>query len=678
MVEWDNKAVNISEYLKFKGRIKLDIKTGAVTITNLTKDDSGLYDAEVIIRGKLINLKHRVEVTDPVTKAKVTCLSNATLHCEAEGDSLDYSWSGPGLQTAEMRGQTGPQISKENQDAVYTCVVNNPVGDSSVTYHASDCFTSGASSKTINAATNGIVTIQPLVEGEIEDILWKHKGNKMVEWDNTAVIVREYLTFKGRIKLDVKTGDVTIQNLTKDDSGLYYAEVIIRGKLIIRNHNVEVTDPVTTAKVTCLSNTTLHCEAEGDSLDYSWFGPGLQTAEMRGQTGPQISKENQDSVYSCVVNNPVSDSSVTYHASDCFTSGDHQLILGVVCAVVGVIALAGLGYYCYKINSRGQTHTGNEIKRETTGKIIPNQKMEESVLLFPGKPQASSFAETQNTCDQSLNSVEGEPTGDIHEGQKERIVEGGSLDGQSSNSVQDKPPAYDEEMNSNISDVFNEGKMAGYVQAMKQLYELIPVEDKVKHFEKMALMIPTTRYVPMNVPGPFKESDSTPKSDESADPDHHIGSSSGSPRQSGDADHTFSDDSKSPLLHLRNVESTCENERGTNTGTVKQNQSTINKHPSGSAGNTSTDARDTLSCERMKESVNVGDNSSGKTIITGSQATHTAATNTCDRSSDAEDRVTGDVQDEKMDTTVRLSNDDVNNIPMHEGQKERIGEGGSL
>ena len=82
--------------------------------------------------------------------------------------------------------------------------------------------------------------------------------------------------------------------------------------------------------------------------------------------------------------------------------------------------------------------------------------------------------------------------------------------------------------------------------------------------------------------------------------------------------------------------------------------------------------------KRLEESVNVGDNSSGKSIITGSQATHTAATNTCDRSSDAEDRVTGDVQDDKMDTTVRLSNDDVTNIPTHEGQKERIGEGGSL
>ena len=98
---------------------------------------------------------------------------------------------------------------------------------------------------------------------------------------------------------------------------------------LVISHNTFVTfhlfvvDPVTEAKVTCLSNATLHCKAEGDSLGYSWFGPGLKTAEREGQTGPQISKENQDSVYTCVVNNTVSYSSVTYHASGCFASGDY-------------------------------------------------------------------------------------------------------------------------------------------------------------------------------------------------------------------------------------------------------------------------------------------------------------------------------------------------------------------
>ena len=36
-------------------------------------------------------------------------------------------------------------------------------------------------------------------------------------------------------------------------------------------------------------------------------------------------------------------------------AGDHQLILGVVCAVIGVIGAAGLGYYCYKKKSKGNS-----------------------------------------------------------------------------------------------------------------------------------------------------------------------------------------------------------------------------------------------------------------------------------------------------------------------------------
>ena len=85
------------------------------------------------------------------------------------------------------------------------------------------------------------MTLQPHVEGEIENIVWMHDGDKMVDWDNKAVNVREYLKFKGRIKLDVKTGDATIINLAKDDSGLYEAVVIIQGRIISIKHRVKVT-----------------------------------------------------------------------------------------------------------------------------------------------------------------------------------------------------------------------------------------------------------------------------------------------------------------------------------------------------------------------------------------------------------------------------------------------------
>ncbi|XP_062373824.1 uncharacterized protein LOC134061977 isoform X4 [Sardina pilchardus] len=228
------------------------------------------------------------------------------------------------------------------------------------------------------------------MEGRIDEILWKNKGNKMVEWDSSAEFPTEYLTFQGRTKLDIITGKVTITNLTKDDSGDYEVDVLIDETLRNEMHHVEVIDPVTEVKITCASITiffvlshnedyrilfsllsvdavggakvicqrrsatvaTLHCEAEGDFLSFSWSGPGLQT-EMRGQTGPQITKEkDQDSVYTCVVNNPVSNSSVAYQAADCFASdaGNLQLIIGVACsAAIGVAAAAaGFGYCCYK------------------------------------------------------------------------------------------------------------------------------------------------------------------------------------------------------------------------------------------------------------------------------------------------------------------------------------------
>ncbi|KAG5267710.1 hypothetical protein AALO_G00224770 [Alosa alosa] len=223
----------------------------------------------------------------------------------------------------------------------------------------------GGSSNTIRAATNGNVTLQPGVKGHIDEILWKHKGNKMVEWDRADPI--EYLTFKGRTKLDIKTGDVTIVKLTKDDNGDYEAELLIGTDLKIIKHTVEVIDPVEGPKVTCqISNTTmatLHCEAVGELLSYNWSGLGLQ-AQMKSQTGPQITKEkDQNLVYTCMVNNPVSNSSVAYHSNECFASdaGSLPLIICVVCAAVIVVAAAVTGFcYHYYKKSTGQNDAGNE------------------------------------------------------------------------------------------------------------------------------------------------------------------------------------------------------------------------------------------------------------------------------------------------------------------------------
>lgn len=82
-------------------------------------------------------------------------------------------------------------------------------------------------------------------------------------------------------------------------------------------------DPVSDLSITCRSNddqsATLLCQAEGADLTYSWSGPGLNT-KIDGQIGPNITKEdNINSVYNCVVRNPVGEETKTFRAADCFS-----------------------------------------------------------------------------------------------------------------------------------------------------------------------------------------------------------------------------------------------------------------------------------------------------------------------------------------------------------------------
>ena len=102
---------------------------------------------------------------------------------------------------------------------------------------------------------------------------------------------------------------------------------------------------------------------------------------------------------------------------------------------------------------------------------------------------------------------------------------------------------------------------------------------------------PTACNLLKNDPGPFKQLDSAPRSDESAKPSPtvvtcpHADSSSGSPRQSRYTD-AFIDASK--FIAYMNMEGTCEYERGTNTVTEEQNQ-TADPSLSGSAGSIRND-----------------------------------------------------------------------------------------
>lgn len=82
------------------------------------------------------------------------------------------------------------------------------------------------------------ITLTPKVSGQPEDILWKHIGNKVVEFDGSQNF--EYGRFKGRTILDWDSGALTIKGLTDADSGPYELEAVVKGKLQYSQHEVGV------------------------------------------------------------------------------------------------------------------------------------------------------------------------------------------------------------------------------------------------------------------------------------------------------------------------------------------------------------------------------------------------------------------------------------------------------
>uniref|UniRef100_A0A8C9TDX8 Immunoglobulin domain-containing protein n=1 Tax=Scleropages formosus TaxID=113540 RepID=A0A8C9TDX8_SCLFO len=170
---------------------------------------------------------------------------------------------------------------------------------------------------------NGEVTLTPAVNGTFEEILWKWNGDKAVEFAPDEGLT-EYWKFKGRTTLNTQTGELTIRNLQKTDSGRYKAEVLVGGTLQYSVFDVTVLDAVTRPTVQCEQRDSvgiLRCHSEGEMGQYRWEGPNDFLMSWTEQPiGLEISRDqSSDSAYTCVVKNPVSEkSSEAFLAERCF------------------------------------------------------------------------------------------------------------------------------------------------------------------------------------------------------------------------------------------------------------------------------------------------------------------------------------------------------------------------
>ncbi|XP_041700397.1 cell surface glycoprotein 1 isoform X2 [Coregonus clupeaformis] len=190
----------------------------------------------------------------------------------------------------------------------------------------------------------GEITLTPKVSGQPEDILWKHNGNKVVEFDGSQNV--EYGRYKGRTVLDWDSGELSIKGLTDADSGPYELEAVINGKLQYSQHEVDVIDDVAQPSVTCVvsittpekMDRTLLCSADLQPLTkFIWRSPGGSVSP-----GPELfiaGGENQESVYTCVVKNPVSEKTAEFTLKDCYAEEGSSSVLAVILSIIIILLI---------------------------------------------------------------------------------------------------------------------------------------------------------------------------------------------------------------------------------------------------------------------------------------------------------------------------------------------------
>ncbi|XP_026211867.1 SLAM family member 9-like [Anabas testudineus] len=101
LAEWVENVIPLEYYGRFKGRTTLDVNTGRLIITNMGKEDIGLYSVEV--NNRVQDDKYRATVVEEVPKPEIVVqplncgpqLKNCKLICDGdttETGPVTYSW----------------------------------------------------------------------------------------------------------------------------------------------------------------------------------------------------------------------------------------------------------------------------------------------------------------------------------------------------------------------------------------------------------------------------------------------------------------------------------------------------------------------------------------------------------------------------------------------------------
>uniref|UniRef100_A0A3Q1IAH8 Ig-like domain-containing protein n=1 Tax=Anabas testudineus TaxID=64144 RepID=A0A3Q1IAH8_ANATE len=218
-----------------------------------------------------------------------------------------------------------------------------------------------------------------------DEILWKHNGNKVVEFDGKEEQV--YDVYENRVTLDWVSAELSISNLRYEDSGEYEVETYTKKVFDRTPFKLEVIDKVPKPTISCQrdndssstthgNQATLSCSAESRQpqyLQYEWISHG--TVQPGQKLTITLNDDNEE--YSCRVSNPLTSETTKFTAKDCNSdkSSSRAWIAVLISAVILVIVVAGI-LWCKRKNKDPEQRADEdgEAKSPTANGVSQEKK----------------------------------------------------------------------------------------------------------------------------------------------------------------------------------------------------------------------------------------------------------------------------------------------------------------